>query len=283
MLKMFKRERQFLSIFVLFFLSSSNFVNCGHFVLVHGAFHGAWCWYKVATQLKSAGHNVTTLDMAASGINPRKTQEVLSISEYHEPLMEFMGSLPSKEKVILVGHSLGGLSVSVAMEKYPKKIHVVVFLAANVVSENLTQLAFLEEARKRSLGSVLDTQYFIFDGEDKPPMLSSVGREFFASRMYQLSPAEDLTLAFSLLRPLPPIMNNTALLAKQTAVTKEKNGRVPKVFFITEKDNIVLQDFQEWIIERSGPYAKVKLIKNSDHMAMLSKPKKISSELLKIT
>lgn len=78
-------------------------------------------------------------------------------------------------------------------------------------------------------------------------------------------------------------MNNTALLAKQTAVTKEKNGRVPKVFFITEKDNIVLQDFQEWIIERTGPYAKVKLIKNSDHMAMLSKPKKLCSELLKIT
>ncbi|XP_057437281.1 methyl jasmonate esterase 1-like [Lotus japonicus] len=279
---MFKRERQFSLTFVLFFLCFFNCVNCEHFVLVHGAFHGAWCWYKVATLLKSAGHNVTALDMAASGINPRKTQEVLSTSEYHEPLMEFMGSLPPEEKVILVGHSLGGISVSIAMEKYPQQIFVAVFLTANVVTANLTHLAFLQEAKRR-LGSTLVTQYFIFDGEDKPPMLSSLGHKFIASRMYQLSPPEDLTLALSLLRPLPPFMSNVALLVNQTAVTKYKNGRVPKVFFITEKDNLISQNFQEWIIERTGPYAQVKLIKNSDHMAMLSKPKKLCSELLKIT
>ncbi|PRQ47821.1 putative 3-oxolaurate decarboxylase [Rosa chinensis] len=39
-----------------------------HFVLVHGASHGAWCWYKLATLLTSAGHNVTTLDLPTSGI-----------------------------------------------------------------------------------------------------------------------------------------------------------------------------------------------------------------------
>ncbi|XP_057451754.1 methyl jasmonate esterase 1-like [Lotus japonicus] len=279
---MFIREKQFLLIFVLFFLLFFNCVNGGHFVLVHGALHGAWCWYKAATLLKSAGHNVTALDMSASGINPRKTQEVLSISEYHEPLMEFMGSLPSKEKVILVGHSLGGLSVSVAMEKYPRKIHVAIFLSATVVSENFTYQDFIHERRKR-VGFTFDKQYFIFDGADKPPILSSDGFELISSRMYPLSPPQDLTLALSLVRPLPPFTSNVELLSKQTAVTKDKNGRVPKVFFITEKDNLQTQDNQEWIIERTGPYVEVKVIQGSDHMAMLSKPKKLSSELLKYT
>ncbi|KAK9938994.1 hypothetical protein M0R45_015704 [Rubus argutus] len=42
---------------------SQNPFEKKHFVLVHGAGHGAWCWYKIATLLTAAGHNVTTLDL----------------------------------------------------------------------------------------------------------------------------------------------------------------------------------------------------------------------------
>ena len=73
-----------------------------HFVLVHGACHGAWCWYKVATLLKTAGHRVTALDMAASGTHPSQPHEVPSISDYFKPLTEFMASLPPEERVILL-------------------------------------------------------------------------------------------------------------------------------------------------------------------------------------
>ncbi|XVF15629.1 hypothetical protein REPUB_Repub09cG0170700 [Reevesia pubescens] len=62
-----------------------------HFVLVHGA----WCWYKVATLLKSSGHKVTALDLAASGVHPKQVHELHSISDYYETLMEFMASLPA--------------------------------------------------------------------------------------------------------------------------------------------------------------------------------------------
>jgi len=86
-------------------------------VLVHGGLHGAWCWYKVVNQLKSAGHNVTTLDLAAAGINPKQVQGVNSFSEYNEPLITFLASLLPEEKVILVGHSLGGVSVSICHGK----------------------------------------------------------------------------------------------------------------------------------------------------------------------
>ncbi|KAK7350491.1 hypothetical protein VNO77_09181 [Canavalia gladiata] len=116
--------------------SNTHGLKGKHFVLVHGAGHGAWCWYKVATLLKSSGHNVTTMDLAASGINPKPVQEIDSISEYYEPLMTFMDSLPPNEKVILVAHSFGGIAISVAMEKFPHKISVAVFLTAYVI-ENL--------------------------------------------------------------------------------------------------------------------------------------------------
>ena len=101
-----------------------------HFVLVHGACHGAWCWYKVATLLKTAGHRVTALDMAASGTHPSQLHEVPSISDYFKPLTEFMESLPPEERVILVGHSMGGYGISAAIESFPEKVSVAVFCTA---------------------------------------------------------------------------------------------------------------------------------------------------------
>jgi len=101
-----------------------------HFVLVHGACHGAWCWYKLKPRLESAGHKVTVLDLAASGINPRKIEDVHTFSQYSEPLLQLLATIPPNEKVILVGHSLGGLNIALATEKFPEKVAVAVFLTA---------------------------------------------------------------------------------------------------------------------------------------------------------
>ncbi|OIW00972.1 hypothetical protein TanjilG_16221 [Lupinus angustifolius] len=141
--------------------------------------------------LKSASHNVTTFDLAASGINPKQVQEIGSISEYYEPLLKLLESLPQEEKVILVGHSLGGVSMSVAMERFPEKISVAIFVTAYVISENLTYLDLLQELGK-SAGSSMDTQFFFFDGPNKPATARLIGPKFMASKMYQLSPPEVL-------------------------------------------------------------------------------------------
>lgn len=101
-----------------------------HFVLVHGAGHGAWCWYKLKPLLEANGHQVTSLDLAASGINMKAIQEVHTLCEYSQPLLELLASLPPDESVILVGHSLGGLNLALAMDKFPQKISVSVYLTA---------------------------------------------------------------------------------------------------------------------------------------------------------
>ncbi|KAE9596636.1 putative carboxylesterase [Lupinus albus] len=116
-----------------------------HFVLVHGSCHGAWCWYKVASLLKSAGHQVTALDMAASGIHAKRVQELNSIKQYFEPLIEFLASLPQEERVILVGHSFGGVCISVAMEMFPNKIAAAVFVTAFMPAHNLSFVNLLHE------------------------------------------------------------------------------------------------------------------------------------------
>ncbi|XP_019463119.1 PREDICTED: salicylic acid-binding protein 2-like [Lupinus angustifolius] len=277
MFKMQKHLVHFLSLYIISFLIC---VNGKHFVLIHGGSHGAWCWYKVATMLKSASHNVTTFDLAASGINPKQVQEIGSISEYYEPLLKLLESLPQEEKVILVGHSLGGVSMSVAMERFPEKISVAIFVTAYVISENLTYLDLLQELGK-SAGSSMDTQFFFFDGPNKPATARLIGPKFMASKMYQLSPPEDLTLALSLVRP-SPIYHDVQLLLNETEVSNGRNGRVPKVFIISERDKLITKDIQLWMIERTGPFAEIKVIEDSDHMVMFSQPKILTSHLIKI-
>lgn len=101
-----------------------------HFVLVHGACHGAWCWFKLIPLLELAGHRVTVLDLVAAGINLTKISQLQTLGEYTEPLIQLMESLPDDDKIVLVGHSLGGLSIALVMDIFPHKIDVAVFLTA---------------------------------------------------------------------------------------------------------------------------------------------------------
>ena len=65
-----------------------------HFVLVHGAGHGAWCWFKLTDRLQNAGHKVTAIDLATCAIRPQDPNSISTFSEYHQPLMDFLDVLP---------------------------------------------------------------------------------------------------------------------------------------------------------------------------------------------
>jgi len=70
-----------------------------HFVLVHGAMHGAWCWYKIVELLEKDGHKVSAIDLMCAGTNPVTADSIMSFEEYNQPLMHFLSKLPRTEKV----------------------------------------------------------------------------------------------------------------------------------------------------------------------------------------
>ncbi|XP_017425999.1 methyl jasmonate esterase 1 isoform X1 [Vigna angularis] len=247
-----------------------------HLVLIHGGGHGAWCWYKVAALLKSSGHRVTALDMAASGIHPKQAEELNSISEYYEPLMEFLESLDAEERVILVGHSLGGIGMSLAMESFPEKIAAAVFVSTLMPSPDLSLFTLSQESRARRRS---ESKYD--NNSSQPEKSIKFSPEFLASNLYQLSPPEqDLTLALSLLRPTR-IFGDEQMSGENARLTEEKYGSVKKVYIMCEQDNMFKREVQLSMIERNPPN-DVKVIAGADHMVMFSKPQEFFSHLQEI-
>ncbi|KAK9053573.1 hypothetical protein SSX86_024647 [Deinandra increscens subsp. villosa] len=76
---------------------------------------------------------VTCIDLKGAGIDPSDPNTILSFDEYNKPLLDFLSSLPHNQKVILVGHSAGGLSVTQATHKFPNKISLVIYIAATML------------------------------------------------------------------------------------------------------------------------------------------------------
>ncbi|CAI0429525.1 unnamed protein product [Linum tenue] len=162
-----------------------------HFVLVHGACHGAWCWYKVVPLLKQAGYKVTALDLAASGIHPKQATKLGSVSDYLAPLMELMTSLTGggkEEKVILVGHSMGGVGISAAMEKFAEKVAVAVFVTAFMPAPHPGVGYSLP--REEGFFASPSSSSFVKDGPENPPTSMLFGPKAMATKFYQLSPPE---------------------------------------------------------------------------------------------
>ncbi|XP_038883600.1 salicylic acid-binding protein 2-like [Benincasa hispida] len=249
-----------------------------HFILVHGACHGAWCWYKLKPLLEAAGHRVTVLDMAASGIDQRPLEEVRTLSEYSKPLLETMdGVIGGGEKVILVGHSLGGLSLALAMETHPDKVAAAVFLTAYVPDTvNSPSFVFDMHSEVNHIEDFLDME-FCSNGSTTQPFTSMLyGPKFLSSYLYHLSPIQDLELAKTLARPSPVLHES---LSKAKNFSEEKFGKVTKVYVICKEDKILEKQFQEWMIQNSG-IQNVMEIEGADHMPMFSKPQQLCQCLL---
>ncbi|KWI96773.1 alpha/beta hydrolase [Burkholderia ubonensis] len=134
------------------------------FVFVHGAWHGAWCFAHVMAALAARGHLSIARDLPAHGINAR-----FPASYFQRPLdREAFGAEPSPVanttlddyasqviqavddayalghgKVVLVGHSMGGIAITAAAERMPEKIAKIVYLAAFMPASGVPGLDYV--------------------------------------------------------------------------------------------------------------------------------------------
>ncbi|XP_037410284.1 esterase PIR7B-like [Triticum urartu] len=263
--------------------TQSNSVR-SHFILVHGLCHGAWCWYKVVAALEAAGHRVTAIDLAASGTHPARVDEVHSFEEYSRPLLDVVAAAPAGdgERLILVGHSHGGLSLALAMERFPGKIAAAVFAAAAMPSVGKHMGVTTEEFMRRtsSKGLLMDCEMLPINNNEGAGVAIIMGPDFLARKYYQQSPPEDLALAKMLVRPgnqfmKDPVMKDTSLL------TDDNYGSVKKIYVVAKADGSSTEEMQRWMVMLS-PGTEVEEIAGADHAIMSSRPTELCDALVKI-
>ncbi|CAI9098951.1 OLC1v1035690C1 [Oldenlandia corymbosa var. corymbosa] len=171
-----------------------------HFVLVHGACHGAWCWYRVVVLLEKHGHKVTAVDLAACGRDvDSRLEDFQTIDDYHKPLYSFLEGLPAdggEDKVILVGHSYGCYAVSSAMERFPEKISWGVFVSGYMVGPELSIEKFTFKLTGQD--NLMDTELKTVEVNGKTQTHMTSGKRFLAAHYYQNSPPEVKTQHLSM-------------------------------------------------------------------------------------
>jgi pimeloyl-ACP methyl ester carboxylesterase len=99
------------------------------FVLVHGAWHGGWCWKYVRDILVSQGHAVFTPTLTGQGERSHLSRPDIDIVTHIQDIVRVIEA-EELERVVLVGHSYGGIVISGVAEKLSKKIQRLIFLDA---------------------------------------------------------------------------------------------------------------------------------------------------------
>lgn len=122
------------------------------FVLMHGAWHGGWCWAAVADILRARGHRVTTPTQTGLGERRHLMSPDITVATFIDDLANHI-QYEDLSDVTLVGHSFGGLAVSGTAELMPERIRNIIYLDCTMLrggecmADYLTQGEMLSRIR----------------------------------------------------------------------------------------------------------------------------------------
>jgi len=109
------------------------------FVLVHGAWHGGWCWTRVSEGLRKKGHDVFSPTMTGLGERSHLINHSVNLSTHITDIKNVI-EWESLSDIVLVAHSYGGIIASGVAEQMHEKISSIVFLDAFLPEDGDTLL-----------------------------------------------------------------------------------------------------------------------------------------------
>ena len=235
------------------------------FVLIHGAWHGGWCWDKVAPLLRAAGHRVATPDLPGHGADPMPIPEV-TLEAYVNRALETLDT--QTEPVILVGHSMAGLVITQAAELRPDKVKALAYVTAFMPrdGESLSQLSMADKGSPLNRNRELDREKGIM--WVRPEAL----REVF----YHDCSDEDVARAAAMLAPAVAIKPNTT----PVHLSAERFGRIPKVYLECRQDRAIRLPTQR-LMHHNTPCQRVFRL-DASHSPFFSMPEELARCLLAI-
>jgi len=222
------------------------------FVLVHGAWHGAWCWYKVVPRLEARGHTVIAPDSQSHGLERTPPQET-TLAGIVAGIRRVVEA--ASEPVILVGHSFGGMVITQVAEECPAKVKELVYLAA-FLPQNGQSVLDLNQDDPESL------MEFEFLDEGR---LARAKPEKVCEVFYGQCPDEDVALARLML-----VSDGVQPYATPVSTTSANWGRIPRTYIECVRDRAIGISRQRQM-QAAQPCHRV-LTLDTDHSPFFSAP-----------
>ncbi len=223
------------------------------FVLVHGAWHGGWCWKKVRRLLVAAGHDVFTPTLTGLGERAHLLNAEISLETHVQDVAAVL-EMEDLGDVILVGHSYAGMVIAGVAEKAGPRISKLVYLDA-----------FLPEDGKalRDYGPVPKLRE---DGWRVPP-LGPPGA-------FNVKEARDVEWVGSRLGDQP-----LKTFTRPVRLSAERSGAIPGVYIQCTKAPVFVEASER--ARRRGYHFAELLI--AGHDAMITKPEELVRILGELT
>lgn len=239
-----------------------------NFVLVHGAWHGGWCYRETAHALRAAGHTVFTPTHTGVGERAHHSAENITLETH---IRDVCGCIEWEElsDVILVGHSYGGMVITGVADRLSDKIRSLVYLDAFVPEHGdslngLLSKALAPEVAAQFLGAFRGTAL-----QDHSGLMQPIPAE-----MFNIAPANRARVD-RLCRPQALATFEMPLLLTG-ALDKIKN----RLYILA--DNWDPSPFRYFAgkVENAPGWRLVKM--PVSHDVMVDMPKELAAELLKL-
>ena len=234
-----------------------------HFLLIHGSWHGAWCWYKIAPRLQAEGHRVSVVNLPGRG---RDVARPVFIS-LKRMVRHTAAMLPDTGKTTVVVHSRYGILASRLAELVPDKIERTIYLASFMLPANKAAASYFRADRDSLIGPSLQVS--------KLGMWDFLRPEAYREALYHDCSDDDNMLGQLLLcpEPLRPAVTRLTL-------TGANYGRVPRAYIRLTQDRAVSLSLQDRLLNET----KVDRVESIDasHSAYFSKPDALTQTILKL-
>ena len=128
-----------------------------NFVLVHGAWHGGWCWRHVAARLRARGHQVYTPTMTGLGERAHLLDSNTGLSTCIADIAAVIDA-EELQHVVLVGHSFAGPVITGVADRMPERLKQLVYLDALVVQHGQSALSLFSAEVQQERSRTMDQQ-----------------------------------------------------------------------------------------------------------------------------
>lgn len=211
------------------------------FVLIHGACHGGWCWYKVKMKLESKGHIVYTPDLPGNSKNDPVPSKEVTLERCISSIVNLIDTIDGN--VILVGHSFGGAILSGVVELIKGRVQKLVYVCALAPKHGDKSSSLLESDTE----SQLKCTFKINEQERTAELLL----DKVDAIIYNGCQKEDIEYAKKHIVPQPLIPMITPL-----QLDKSSYKTVPRIGIVCTDDKSITPKFQEQMYRDAGckPY-----------------------------